>query len=90
MRRKHYDAVNQSATQKAKSSFAAPSCYTAGEFVWFLKSMRMMKFVCVDSGGKTCTLERLEDGRHLVAVYPSGIKPCNDPSSTTGADNPNL
>ncbi len=33
-----------------------------------------MKFVCVDRGGKTCTLERLEDGRKLMAVYPGGIK----------------
>lgn len=42
--------------------------YRHGDFVWFLKSMRMCKFISHD-GGNTCTVERLDNGKRLTAIY---------------------
>lgn len=75
MRRLHQDAVNESVRRKAKSSFAAPPCYTAGELVWFLKSMRMCRFVSND-GNNLCTVEVLDSGKRMTATL-DGIEPCN-------------
>jgi hypothetical protein len=43
-------------------------CYTAGQHVWFLKSMRMCSFV-EENGDKTCTVMRLDTGKKMTATY---------------------
>lgn len=41
--------------------------YKHGDLVWFLKSMRICKFIAYD-GGKTCTVERVDTGKRMTAM----------------------
>lgn len=48
--------------------FAGARGYTAGQHVWFLKSMRMCSFV-EDNGDGLCTVMRLDTGKQMTASY---------------------
>lgn len=48
--------------------------YKPNQRVWFLKSMCLCWFISDNSDGETCTVEKVDTGKRMTALY-SGIKP---------------